>query len=136
MKFARIVFTIAGIWGLLVLPPLYFLEQKIGRDTPPAITHPEYFYGFIGVALAFQFIFLVIGSNPARYRAMMLPSMVEKFSFVIACALLYSQHRIAGPILGGSMADLLLGILFVISFPENRSGSTVQSCFRLGYLPS
>lgn len=116
MKFAKIVFTIAGIWGLLVLPPLYFLEQKVGHDTPPAITHPEYFYGFIGVALAFQFVFLIIGRDPVRYRPMMLPSMIEKFSFVIACAVLFSQHRVAGAILGGCAADLLLGILFVISF--------------------
>ncbi len=43
MKFSKIVFLIAGIYGLLVLTPMYFLESKIGRDAPPAITHPEYF---------------------------------------------------------------------------------------------
>ena len=121
MKFSKTVFTVAGTWGLLVLPPLYFMEQKIGRDTPPAITHPEYFYGFIGVALAFQFVFFVIGSDPVRYRAMMPPSMIEKFSFVIACAVLYSQHRIAGPMLGASLADLLLGIMFVAAFFKTAS---------------
>lgn len=126
MKFARIVFTIAGIWGLLVLPPLYFLEQKIGHDTPPAITHPEYFYGFVGVALAFQFVFFVIGSDPVRYRPMMLPSMIEKFSFVIACGVLYNQHRVAGAILGGCTADLLLGILFIVAFAKT-SGAAAQS---------
>jgi hypothetical protein len=52
MKFAKIVFLIAGIQGLLILAPLYFLERTIGRQAPPAITHPEYFYGFVGVALA------------------------------------------------------------------------------------
>src|SRR5262245_63460257 len=49
MKFARIVFLVAGIYGLLVVAPQYFLEAKIGRDTPPPITHPEFFYGFVGV---------------------------------------------------------------------------------------
>ena len=61
MRFAKIVFTTAAAWGFLVLPPMYFLEQKIGRDTPPAITHPEYFYGFIGIALAWQLAFFIIG---------------------------------------------------------------------------
>lgn len=43
MKFAKIVFFIAGIYGLMILAPIYFMEEKIGRETPPAITHPEYF---------------------------------------------------------------------------------------------
>ena len=34
MKFAKIVFLIAGVYGLLVLTPLYFLEDKIGRAAP------------------------------------------------------------------------------------------------------
>jgi hypothetical protein len=32
MTLARLVFNIAGVYGLLVLPPLYFLEERIGRD--------------------------------------------------------------------------------------------------------
>jgi hypothetical protein len=45
MKFARLVFLVAGIYGLIVLVPQFFLERKIGTDTPPPITHAEYFYG-------------------------------------------------------------------------------------------
>ena len=37
MKFARIVLLLAGIYGLLILTPIYFIENEIGRDTPPAI---------------------------------------------------------------------------------------------------
>lgn len=36
-------FFVAGIYGLLILSPIYFMENTIGRETPPAITHPEYF---------------------------------------------------------------------------------------------
>ena len=68
MKFAKIVFYVAGIYGLLVLFPQYFMEAKTGQDFPPAITHPEYYYGFIGVALAFQILFLIIARNPLQYR--------------------------------------------------------------------
>lgn len=52
MKFARMVFAIAAIYGFATLVPGYFLEVQIGLADPPPITHPEYFYGFLGVALA------------------------------------------------------------------------------------
>jgi hypothetical protein len=42
MKFAKIVFWIAAIWGILVLTPLYFLYDTIGRQDPPPITHPGF----------------------------------------------------------------------------------------------
>ena len=80
MKLARITFLIAGIYGLIVLTPLYFLEGTIARQTPPPITHVEFFYGFIGAALAWQVVFLLIARDPARYRLMMLPSILEKIS--------------------------------------------------------
>jgi hypothetical protein len=38
MKFARRIFLIAGVYGLVVLLPMYFLEEKNGRDFPPPIT--------------------------------------------------------------------------------------------------
>ena len=38
------------------------MEARVGRDYPPAITHPEYFYGFLGVAAAWQVAFLVIAA--------------------------------------------------------------------------
>ena len=44
MQFARRVFLLAGIYGLFVLLPQYFLEDRTGRDYPPPITHPD-FYG-------------------------------------------------------------------------------------------
>lgn len=83
MKFAKYTFYAAGIYGLIVLLPQFFLLEKIGQDYPPAITHPEYFYGFVSVAVAFQIVFLIIGSNPVRYRAMMLAALVEKFPFAV-----------------------------------------------------
>jgi hypothetical protein len=77
MKFAKWVFLIAGIYGILAVAPMYFSEHQISRDYPPAITHPEYFYGFAGVTLAWQIAFLVVASNPGRFRLMMLPAVVE-----------------------------------------------------------
>ena len=125
MRFAKVVFTVAAIWGFIVLTPLYFLEEKIGLTNPPAITHPEYFYGFICVALAWQVAFLIIARDPARYRALMIACMLEKFPFPIACALLYVHGRIAPPVLASSMVDLLLGVLFVISYMRTKTSETV-----------
>ena len=31
MKFAKVVFWVAGIWGVLVITPLYFLFDVIGQ---------------------------------------------------------------------------------------------------------
>ena len=116
MKFAKYTFLVAGIYGLLALVPQYFFESKIGIDAPPAITHPEFFYGFIGVGIAFQLVFLVISRDPKKYRLLILPSIVEKFSFVIAAAFLLAQGRLAGMIIYGAAIDLLLGILFAVSW--------------------
>jgi hypothetical protein len=57
--------TIAGVYGLVVLLPLYALEAWIGVDDPPPITHPEFYYGFVGVAAAWQVAFLLIGRSGA-----------------------------------------------------------------------
>lgn len=114
--FARRVFLIAGIYGVIILLPQYFLEDRIGRDYPPAITHPEHFYGFIGVALAWQLAFLVIARDPIRFRPLMIPAIVEKLSFGVAAIVLFALDRIPGALLGFGVLDLLLAMLFVVSY--------------------
>jgi hypothetical protein len=116
MRFARWVFTGAAIYGIIVLAPQYFLEAQIGRDYPPPITHPEHFYGFVGVALAWQFAFLLIGRDPARYRALMPIAVLEKLAFGLPAVVLYTQDRLHAHVLGAGLLDLLLGTLFAISF--------------------
>ena len=92
-RFARWVFRIAGIYGLLVILPGYFTEHAVSRDYPPAITHREYYYGFLGVTLAWQIAFLVISTNPVRYRPLMLVAIVEKLGFFIPGVILYLRGR-------------------------------------------
>ena len=116
MTFARRVFFVAAIYGLIVLLPQYFMEGRIGRDTPPAITHAEYFYGFIGIAIAWQIVFLIISRDPARYRPIMLAAIVEKATFGFATIALFMNHRLSTQMLGAGIIDLILGTLFVIAF--------------------
>lgn len=120
MKFARKVFLAAGIYGLLILLPQYFLEQKVGRDFPPAITHPEFYYGFLGVAVAWQVAFLVIAHDPVRYRMMMLPGALEKAGFGFAVLALYLQQRVPAALLSFALLDLVLGALFLTAFQKTR----------------
>jgi hypothetical protein len=122
MRFARIVFLVAGIYGLLILAPIYFMENTIGRQTPPAITHPEYFYGFLGAGLAWQVLFLAVSRDPVRYRAMIPPSILEKVSYGIALVVLYSQHRLPLSALVIGSVDWIFAFLFLAAYFATRSG--------------
>ncbi len=124
MKFAKIIFYVAGIYGLIALFPQYFMEAKNGRDFPPPITHPEYYYGFIGIALAFQILFLIIARNPLQYRAAMIPSVIEKFSFGIAAIILFLQNRLAIPLFAAGLIDLMFGSLFIAAFLKTKLDSS------------
>src|SRR6267378_2340207 len=123
MKFAKMVFWIAGIWGLLVLTPLYFMFDLIGRNDPPPITHPGFFYGFVGVALARQVVFIIIATDPVRYRPLMIPSVLEKVSYGAAVVVLVLQERMHKSDLLFAGTDLLLGVLFEIACFKTRAHS-------------
>ncbi len=120
MKFAKIVFWIAAIWGVLIITPLYFMFDVISRNDPPAITHPGFFYGFACAALAWQLAFFFIAKDPARYRPLMIPSMFEKFSYGTAVVVLVLQGRMHRSDLVFGMVDLLLGILFLVAYFKTR----------------
>jgi hypothetical protein len=127
MKFARYTFAIAGIYGLLALIPQYFLLERFGTDNPPAVTHPAFYYGFLGVATAFQIVFLMIASDPRRYRPIMLASVVEKFSFAIATFVLFAGGNAALPLVAGASIDVLLGVLFIVSYAKSGRPADVIS---------
>jgi|SRR5882762_2049580 len=120
MRFAKVVFRIAGIWGLLVITPLYFMFDLIGRQDPPPITHPGFFYGFVGLALAWQVAFLFIARDPVRYRPLMIPSMIEKFSYSAAIVILVLQARMHCSDLVFAGTDLVLCALFVMAYVKTR----------------
>jgi len=120
MKFAKIVFWIAGIWGVLVLTPLYFMFDVIGRQDPPPITHSGFFYGFVGAGLVWQIAFFVIATDPARYRPLMIPSVLEKLSYVAPVTILVLQGRMHPSDLVFVGSDSLLGVLFAIAYFKTR----------------
>jgi hypothetical protein len=123
MKFAKVVFWIAAIWGVLIITPLYFMFDLIGRNDPPPITHPGFFYGFIGAALAWQIVFMLIARDPSRHRPLMIPSVVEKLSYSVAVLVLIQQGRMHKSDMVFGVVDSLLGILFVLAYLRMPRGA-------------
>jgi hypothetical protein len=120
MKYAKVVFWVAGIWGLLVVSPLFFMFGTIGRQDPPVITHPEFYFGFLGVTLVWQVVFLVIASDPPRYRPMMVLSVFEKASYILTVGVLFALGRMTPSASALAVPDGILAVLFVVSFLKTR----------------
>lgn len=84
------------------------------------------------MTLAWQIAFLIVASDPLRYRPIMIAAIVEKFGYVAALVLLAINHRVEGlPLAFFGGIDLAWGIVFLICYlrlsrhpgarsPENR----------------
>jgi hypothetical protein len=122
------VYWIAAAYGFVSLVPLYFLFDRVGRDAPPPITHPEFYYGFLGVALLWQIVFVLIAKEPLQYRSLMPITVLEKFVYTVPVVLLYLEGRVQANILGPSLVDSIFGVLFVIAYvrtaPKQHSIAT------------
>ena len=121
MRFAQVVFIGAGMWGIAVLTPFFWLVDVTGRQYEVPTTHPHFFYGFFAVALAWQIAFLVIGSNPMRFRALMIPGTLEKLGYVATLAVLYGRGRIDSVDAVAAVPDGLLAVLFIVAFVKTSS---------------
>jgi hypothetical protein len=130
MNFAKRVFLAAAIYGVVVLLPMYFTEARTSQQHPPPITHPEYYYGFVGVALAWQIVFLVIHSDPERYRPLMLVSIAEKAAFAVAVPVLYALGRTYGQMLAAGLVDAVWGVLFATAYVKTRPGTAAARADR------
>jgi hypothetical protein len=116
MRFAKYVFLIAGIWGLVIVTPLYFLYETVGRQYPPPVTHPDFYYGFASVTLAWQVAFLLIATDPIRFRPIMIAAILEKFGYLATLGTLYVQGRVQFGQFTVVSPDAILGILFIAAF--------------------
>ncbi|MBS0473570.1 MAG: hypothetical protein JSR28_00270 [Proteobacteria bacterium] len=113
-SFPSRMFRWAAIYGVIVLLPLYL------SPLPPV--GGEVFLGFVGLALVFQASFWIIGTDPARYRALMLPAVAEKLVFAIPCLALFAQgYPVNRPVAAFAVIDLLLGLGFFLAWRRTPS---------------
>jgi hypothetical protein len=120
-RFGTRVFTAAAIWGVLVVFPLYFLESVIGERHPPPVTHPEFYYGFVGVTLAWQALFFVVARDPLKYRPVMPVAVLEKLSYGLAVSLLFAAGRVPGAAVLPALPDFVWAALFAAAYLRTRA---------------
>jgi hypothetical protein len=78
-------------------------------------------HGFVGAGLAWQIAFLIIATDPVRFRPIIPAAVVEKFTYGVALIVLHLQGRLHAADLTFAGTDLLLGILFIAAFVKTRS---------------
>lgn len=115
-SFPKRVFQLAGIYGIVVLAPQYLIELGIGPPLPRPVVRPEDFYGFVGLALVWQFVFLLISREPERYRPLMLIGVLEKLAFGVPALLLYAAGRVEPVVAIFGSIDLTLGAFFLLAY--------------------
>lgn len=116
MRFARWVFRAAGIYGILAIAPMLFMEHQMA----PGAAHPIFFYGWASLDLVWQVLFLVLSTDPVRYRPMMPVAVLEKAGAVIAIPWLYLAGRVGVVWLGAAVVDLAFAVLFIAAHRATR----------------
>ena len=112
MKYAKLVFLIGGIYGLLALIPLYFIENQIA----PGLNYPEYYYGFIGINIVWQISYIYIATNPSKFRPIILFAFLVKILGVISISWLILTKRTETWWYGIIISDLVFAVLFLTAF--------------------
>jgi hypothetical protein len=117
VSFARGVFRIAGLYGIIILSPMLLLERQMA----PGAIHPVFFYAWVSTGLAWQILFIVLSMNPVRYRPMILVCVLQKMTAVIAIPWLYGMRRVGGMWLGAAASDLVFAVLFLSAYRAMRT---------------
>ncbi|MEI9851175.1 MAG: hypothetical protein WDN24_10430 [Sphingomonas sp.] len=122
-RVARWIFLVAGIYGLIMLLPLYFAERVFADMGYPPLDRPEMLYGFVGAASVMQLLYLLIAADPARYRPAMLVGVLGKLSYGVPVLLLFAGGRIDALTFWLSMPDLVWAVLFAAAWRITRDAA-------------
>lgn len=108
MAFARWSFALAGLYGLVATISLYF-RAPLGVES-------LWLYDFAGAAAATQWLYVLIATDPPRYRLAIPVGIVSKLSFAIPVALLYARNAVSGSTFVFGLIDIALAALFAANF--------------------
>jgi hypothetical protein len=113
-KWPRIIFKGAGYYGIIVMLVLLLAPAQVLGE--PTVVHPEYYFGFVTVGMAWQIAFLVVGSDPVRFRPMMLVCVCEKFFYISLLFYFILTHRAPTRMVPAVVLDGSLGCLFIYAW--------------------
>jgi hypothetical protein len=114
MKFAKWVFLLAGVLGLLSTVPLLFAENTM------RVRQAEFYYGFVCLNICWQVLYLLLSSDPIRYRPMMIPALLAKGSGTVALTWLYLLARVSAQWIVAGAVDGVFTVLFAAAYWSTR----------------
>jgi hypothetical protein len=115
MRFAKWVFTLGAIWGVIAVAPLYLAENALEARYGP-LTYPEWYYGMIEVILVCQLLYLLIGRDPVRLRPVMPVAILGKLGFASTLWTLYGLGRVPLQVTLTATPDLIWALVFAIAY--------------------
>ena len=115
-RFASRIYFWCAVFGIGVLALAYL--QPV--PDPWHLTH----LGFVGTALVFQGIFLVIARDPLRYEPIMPVTFFEKLCFGVPAVAfaMNGQADVASAVFGA--IDLVMMVLFIIAWRGLRKSAS------------
>jgi hypothetical protein len=115
IRLARWIFSLAAVYGIPLFVTWFFhTPHMVGRASSQ---QPEIYYGFAGLGLAWQIAFLLIASDPLRYRPLMLIAAIgEKFLFSGLLVLLLIRGIARPHWIPAAVIDFVLGCGFLLSY--------------------
>lgn len=113
--FASRVYRWAAIYGIPVLALAYF--QPI--PDPWKLTH----FGFVGTALVFQGVFLVIARDPRKFEPLMPVTLFEKLCFGVPAIAFFLRGQATLLVAVFGAIDLLLMVMFFIAWRRLMRGN-------------
>ena len=110
MKLSKLIFLIAGTFGLFTTIPLVFAEKMM------SVKQPEFYYGFVFLDICLQVVYIIISTSPGRFRPMMIPAILAKASAAIVLTWLYLIDQVSLQWIAIGAIDGVFAILFLMAF--------------------
>jgi hypothetical protein len=128
MGFRNNAFWWGGVYGVGLAVIFFLFEKVIAAKMPPAITHPEFYYGFAGALLVWHLLYIYVANHMERCRPVMIFAVLEKISFAVPVLVLYGIGRVTSlGLVIGAIGDLIWAALFFMAYVKLGSEAKVPT---------